>query len=109
MGTIADETEKGMIDHRRIATATHRNRDPILDVLRRILPATGLVLEIASGTGEHLAHFAAALPGLRWQPSDPDPTARASIAAWTAGAENILAPVHLDASGETWAVARAEA
>jgi Protein of unknown function (DUF938) len=98
-----------MIDHRRTAPATQRNRDPILGVLRRILPPTGLVLEIASGTGEHVAHFAAALPGLRWQPSDPDPIARPSIEAWTAGTENILAPLLLDASAETWPVERVEA
>jgi len=104
-----DEAKEGMIDHRRTAPATQRNRDPILGVLRRILPPTGLVLEIASGTGEHVAHFAAALPCLRWQPSDPDPIARPSIEAWTAGTENILAPLLLDASAETWPVERVEA
>jgi len=104
-----DEAKEGMIDHRRTAPATQRNRDPILGVLRRILPPTGLVLEIASGTGEHVAHFAAALPSLRWQPSDPDPIARPSIEAWTAGTENILAPLLLDASAETWPVERVEA
>ena len=98
-----------MIDHRRTAPATQRNRDPILEVLRRILPPTGLVLEIASGTGEHVAHFAAALPELHWQPSDPDPMARTSIAAWVAGTENVLAPLLLDASAETWPVERADA
>jgi hypothetical protein len=104
-----DEAWKGMIDHRRTAPATWRNREPILHVLRPILPPTGLVLEIASGTGEHVAYFAAALPGLRWQPSDPDPIARASIAAWAAGTENIRAPLLLDASAEAWPVERAEA
>ena len=98
-----------MIDHRRTAPATQRNRDPILEVLRRILPPTGLVLEIASGTGEHVAHFAAALPELHWQPSDPDPMARTSIAAWVAGMENVLSPLLLDASAEKWPVERAEA
>lgn len=68
-------------DARRSASAALRNRDPILAVLRRVLPARGLVLEVASGTGEHAAHFAAALPGLVFQPTDPDPAARASIDA----------------------------
>ena len=98
-----------MIDCRRAAPATQRNRDPIFGVLRRILPPTGLVLEIASGTGEHVAYFAAAFPRLRWQPSDADPRARASIAAWAAGAKNVLAPLLLDASAETWPVEQADA
>ena len=63
-------------DPRLYAPATARNRDPILDVLRRVLPPSGLVLEIASGTGEHAVHFAAAFPGLIYQPSDPDPDRR---------------------------------
>ena len=71
-----------MTDTRRHAPATQRNRDPILAVLRDALPASGLVLELASGSGEHVVHFAQALPGLDWQPSDPDAEARASIAAW---------------------------
>ena len=62
--------------------ATARNRDPILAVLHERLPPTGLVLEVASGAGEHAVFFAAALPGLIWQPTDPDADALASIAAW---------------------------
>jgi SAM-dependent methyltransferase len=96
----------------RLAPATARNREPILDVLKRHLPASGLVLEIASGTGEHALHNAAALPGLRWQPTDPDPEALASIAAWRASAAlaNLLAPLRLDAARpESWPVNRADA
>ena len=89
-----------MPDSRLFAPAVARNRDPILDVLRKILPSKGVVLEIASGSGEHVAHFAAALPGLTFQPSDPNPEARASIDAWIAqtGLPNIRPAVALDAS-----------
>ena len=69
---------------RRNAPAALRNRDAILAVLARVLPASGVVLEIASGTGQHAVHCAAALPGIVWQPSDPDAGARASIEAWRA-------------------------
>lgn len=88
-----------MDDPRRSAPAALRNREPILGVLRRHLPATGLVLEVASGTGEHVAHFAAALPDLVFQPSDPQPEARASIDAWAAGLANIRPALALDATG----------
>lgn len=85
--------------------ATERNREPILAVLRRVLPATGTVLEVASGSGEHAAYFAAALPALTWQPSDPDPAHRESIAAWTAHERlgNVLPPLPLDALVRPWA------
>jgi hypothetical protein len=100
-----------MSDARQHAPATARNREPILAILREILPDIGLVLEIASGTGEHAVHFAAALPGLTWQPSDPTPEARASIAAWAdeAGLTNVLEPLDLDAAAPDWPLARADA
>lgn len=91
------------------APATLRNRDPILAVLREALPGSGLVLEVASGTGEHVRHFAEALPALSFQPSDPDAAARASIAAWCAGLPNVLPPLALDAAATDWPIARAEA
>src|SRR5215471_13728995 len=93
------------------AGATERNRQPILEVLRRVLPPTGLVLEIASGTGEHVAFFAGALPGLRWQPSDPLPAHRDSVRAWTAaaGVDNVAEPVDLDVERWPWPVTRADA
>ena len=90
------------MDQRLFSPSTERNRAPITAVLRRILPATGAVLEIASGTGEHVAWFAAELPGLVFQPSDPSPASRASIAAWTSGAGNVRAPLALDVSVPKW-------
>ncbi len=88
-----------------------RNRDPILSVLRRFLPKTGMVLEIASGTGEHAVHFAAALPHLTWQPTDLDEQALNSIAAHRAasGLPNLLAPLRLDAAAPNWPVERVDA
>ncbi len=96
---------------KRHAPATTRNRDPILAVLRDVLPVTGLVVEVASGTGEHIVHFATAMPELVWQPSDPDASARASIAAWmnASGLSNVLDPVALDAASHDWPVASADA
>jgi SAM-dependent methyltransferase len=93
------------------APAAARNRDPIASVLAQELPASGLVLEIASGTGEHAAHFAGRFPHLLWQPSDPDPTALASIDAWRAEAAlgNLLPPIALDAAATHWPVDRADA
>lgn len=95
-------------DPRHIAPAAARNRDPILDVLRDALPSSGVVLELASGSGEHIVHFARALPDLHWQPSDPSPDARASIAAWAQGVDNVAPPLALDAAGE-WPVVQADA
>jgi SAM-dependent methyltransferase len=98
---------------RRFAPATVRNRSPILDVLKRHLPKQGLVLEIASGSGEHITHFAAGLPEqkLQFQPSDPDVEARASIDAWVRelGVSNIRPAVALDAAADSWAIAQADA
>ena len=90
--------------------AVARNRDFILAVLRRALPGRGTVVEIASGSGEHAVHFAAALPQLTWQPTDPDPEARDSIAAYRAAAQlpNLLPPLALDAMSPTWPVTQAD-
>jgi SAM-dependent methyltransferase len=96
---------------RQHAPAAERNREPILAVLHEVLPATGLVLEIASGTGQHVIHFAAALPQLDWQPSDPDAEARGSIAAWTAqsGLANVRAPLDLNVERTPWGIDAAAA
>lgn len=91
-----------MTDPRQHAPATARNRDPILAVLRRLAPPQGTVLEVASGSGEHAAHFAQALPGLVFQPTDPDPARQASIDAWCAGIPNVRPALALDAAGTAW-------
>ena len=86
--------------------STARNREPILAVLRRVLAESARVLEIASGTGEHAVFVAKAMPGLIWQPSDPDPVSRASIAAWIGheGLSNVLSPLAIDVRAEEWDV-----
>lgn len=96
---------------KRHAPATLRNRDAITAVLAGWLPAAGTVLEVASGSGEHVVHFAAAFPHLGWQPSDPDPAGLTSIAAWRAeaGLANIAPPLALDAAADVWPVQEADA
>ena len=96
-------------DPRREAPAVARNRAVILDALRPILPPQGLLLEVASGTGEHCAYLAAALPTLDFQPTEPEPDGRASIDAWCAGLANVRPALALDAAAEAWPVARADA
>lgn len=93
------------------APAVARNRESILAALRDVLPASGTVLEIASGTGEHVVHFAAALPALTWQPSDPEPAYRRSIAAHAraAGLANLRPPLDLDAASAPWPIRRTDA
>ena len=106
--------EKGAampVDARLYFSATVRNREPILDVLKRHLPSRGLALEVASGSGEHVVHLARAFPALAFQPSDPDPAHRASIDAWVAavGLANIRAAIDLDATAECWPLEAADA
>jgi hypothetical protein len=98
-------------DPRRSAPHVVRNAAPIAGVLRTVLPARGLVLEVASGTGEHALHFARAFPTLTWQPSDPDPAALGSIEAWRNGADlpNLLPPIELDARRPDWPIDAADA
>jgi hypothetical protein len=100
------ECAEKMTDHRQYAPATVRNRDFILDVLCDVLPMTGVILEIASGSGEHVVHFARNLPRLAFQPSDREPEALLSVAAWMKAAEvtNVRAPIVLDASQSPWPI-----
>lgn len=99
------------IGERRSAPAALRNREPIADVLQQWLPDHGLVLEIASGTGEHVVHFAERFPNLEWQPSDVHAAALSSIAARCAqlGLANIRDPLRLDASSGSWPISTADA
>jgi cyclopropane fatty-acyl-phospholipid synthase-like methyltransferase len=92
---------------KRYAPATLRNREPIGEVLLQVLPQTGQVLEIGSGSGEHAVFFAASFPALTWQPTDAHSECLASIAAWRAEADlpNLRAPRHLDVCGPAWPAA----
>lgn len=96
---------------KRHAPAAGRNREPIAAVLTEELPAAGLVLEVASGTGEHAVHFARTFPHLSWQPSDPDPAARDSIVTWREdeGLANLMPPLDLNAADPAWPIERADA
>ena len=98
-------------DPRRVAPHVARNVVPIVDILRAVLPEAGLVLEIASGSGEHCIHFATSFPHLTFQPSDPDPVALESIEAWrkSHGSANLLPPIQLDARAGKWPLTRADA
>jgi len=91
-----------MPHERRHSPAAERNAPPILAELQRLLPPAGVMLEIASGTGQHAAFFSAGLPGWQWQPSDFDAAALPSIAAWCEGLERVRPPVTLDVLAAAW-------
>jgi hypothetical protein len=103
--------EAPAVGARRSAPAALRNREPIADVLADWLPASGLVLEVASGSGEHAVYFAERFPNLEWQPSDAHPDALASIAAWRAetGLPNVRSPLAIDAAAPGWPLGEADA
>ena len=97
--------ERGIsADQRLFSPAVARNSAPILAVLKRVLPAHGVVLEIGCGTGEHAVHFAGAMPGLTWLPSDPDADSRASTASWIkfTGLSNVRPPLDIDVCAKAW-------
>ena len=98
-------------DARLFAPSAARNREPILAVLKAHLPPRGLVLEVASGSGEHIVHFAQAFPGLDFQPSDADRQARVSIDAWRdeAGLQNVRPAIAVDAAAGSWPISAADA
>ena len=103
---FAVEDRSCAAEARQFSPSAARNRGPIREVLTRVLPKKGIVLEIGSGTGEHVVCFAKALPRLVWLPSDPDIGSRASIEAWivTERLANVRAPVAIDVRRETWDV-----
>ena len=95
-----------MTNSKQYAPATQRNREPILEVLLRVLPLSGDILEIASGTGEHCIFFAPAFSPRKWFPSDPNPIARDSIEAWRKDSliENIQSPLNINAGNSNWGI-----
>lgn len=97
-------------DARQYAPATERNREAILEILLEVLPPTGTVLEVSSGTGEHAVFFAPRLSPRKWLPSDPNPLALASINAWRSHSkcENLYPPIALDACQPTWKLGNVE-
>ncbi len=97
-------------DARQYAPATERNREAILEVLLQVLPPTGTVLEVSSGTGEHAVFFAPRLAPRKWLPSDPNPLALASINAWRSytNCENLYPPIALDACQPIWELGNVE-
>jgi len=94
---------------KRFSPRAELDKHTLLEVLRDVLPPRGLVLEIASGTGQHVAHFAAALPELRWQPTEATAIGLDSIASWTAGLANVQAPLALEVGAASWPIATADA
>ena len=103
---VALEQRGVSADQRMFSPAAARNSAPILEVLKRVLPANGVVLEIGCGTGEHAVHFAGAMPSLTWLPSDPDSDNRASTASWikSTGLSNVLPPLDIDVCAKSWGV-----
>lgn len=100
---LPDSGAETLPDGRRLVPSAERNAAPILALLHQVLPARGRLLELAAGSGLHSARFAAALPGLDWQPTDVEPENFASIRAWTAGHANVRPPRLVDASAAGWA------
>jgi SAM-dependent methyltransferase len=100
-----------MNDARETSPSAERNKQPILELLARVLPPQGLVLEIGSGTGQHVAHFAKALPDLSFQPSEMDRARHASILAWTAADQlaNVRPPLAIDLLAQPWPIPAADA
>ena len=98
-------------DGKWFTNSAERNKGPILDILARVLPKQGVVLEVASGTGQHVLHFAKAFPGLTWQPSDPDPELRESIALRVKEQQlaNVNRPIDLDVTRLPWPLQTADA
>lgn len=108
---VALEQRGQSADQRMFSPSAARNTAPILAVLRRILPAHGVTLEIGCGTGEHAVCFAEAMPDLTWQPSDPDPGSRASTTSWIRfkSLDNVLTPLDIDVCTSPWGIEQSAA
>jgi uncharacterized protein DUF938 len=100
-----------LANDRLVSPSAERNRAPISQVLSQVLPEQGVVLEISSGTGQHVVHFARAMPKLVWQPSERDAACLRSIVAWLAAENlpNVRPPLHLDVGASPWPIASAAA
>jgi hypothetical protein len=100
-----------LANHRLVSPSAERNRAPISEVLSQVLPERGVVLEISSGTGQHVVHFARAMPNLIWQPSERDDDCLRSIVAWLSAEQlpNVCPPLHLDVSASPWPITSAAA
>jgi hypothetical protein len=105
------ETLSNLEEERLVSPSAERNKGPVAEVLKQALPDRGLVLEIGSGTGQHVVHFAKETPHLTWQPSERDAECRRSIELWIAagGPANVLAPLRLDVGEQPWPIASAAA
>jgi tRNA G46 methylase TrmB len=98
-------------DGRLVSPSAQRNREPIAQVLCEVLPQVGVVLEVSSGTGQHVVHFARSMPGITWQPSERDAGCLRSISEWLASEQlaNVRAPLHLDVHDAIWPLSSADA
>ena len=98
------ETAEALADGRIVSPSAERNKGPIAEILMRVLPAQGEVLEVSSGTGQHVLHFAQAMPHIRWQPTERDADSLKSIASWLGqtSAPNVNAPLRLDVHDASW-------
>ncbi len=105
------ENVDSLVGDRLVSPSAERNKAPVADVLCRVLPDQGLVLEVSSGTGQHVVHFARAMPHLRWQPTERDEDNLRSIASWRAAEAlpNVLEPIRLDVVDQPWPVSSAAA
>jgi cyclopropane fatty-acyl-phospholipid synthase-like methyltransferase len=108
---MRSENADALTDGRLRSPSAERNKGPIAGVLQRVLPESGSVLEVSSGTGQHAVHFARAMPHHVWQPTECDAACLQSIAAWlaTEKLENIKAPFYLDVHNKVWPAAHVDA
>jgi SAM-dependent methyltransferase len=109
--TIPCEDDDLLAGARLVSPSAERNKGPIAEVLQRVLPESGCILEVGSGTGQHAVHFARVMPHLVWHPAECDPECLRSIAAWSAieGLANVKPPLVLDVHDELWPIGQVDA